>query len=99
MMDADTSPEVWVAHVQESLPPEPAMTVGAAYACLKAAPGSSWESIEQARRELVQLAHPERLVALSEEESVRARAGAARANAACELILRSRTARHRTTAN
>ena len=99
MMDADTSPEVWVAHVQESRPPEPAMTVEAAYACLKAAPASSWESIEQARREMVQLAHPERLVALSEDESLRAQASARRANAAYDLILRFRTARHKTTAN
>lgn len=94
MMDAPNNdlPEVWVGHLEESPPQE--MTVEAAYACLKATPASSWESIEQTRRELVQLAHPERLVARSEEESLRAQTQARRANAACELIFRFRTARN-----
>lgn len=99
MMDADTSPDVWVAHLEELPLAEVAMTAAAAYAYLKSTPASSWESIEQARRALVQLAHPERLVALSEEDSLNAQAEARRANAACDLVLRSRTARHRTTAN
>lgn len=73
------------------------MTVEEACACLKATPDSSWESIEQTRRQLVQLAHPERLVALADDEASHAQAQARRVNAACELVLRARTARQRTT--
>lgn len=96
-MMGETSPAVWVAHLQES--PAPEMTVEAAYACLKLAPGAAWESIELARRDMVQLAHPERLVALSDDEGQRAQTQARRANAACALILQCRTARSQTTPN
>lgn len=89
--------EVWVAHLQESAAQE--MTLEAAYACLKATPASTWESIEQARRQLVQLAHPERLVALGEDQALRAQSEGRRANEAHAVILRCRSARHNTSAN
>lgn len=93
-MMGETSPEVWGALLQES--PAPEMTVEASYACLKIAPCATWESIELARREMVQLAHPERLIALSYNEGQRVPTQARRANAASALILRCRTARNQT---
>lgn len=73
-----------VAHV----PPKPlapatmTISVDDAYKLLKVTPGSTWESIEQTRRLLVQQAHPSDVAALSAEKRAEARAKAARVNAA-----------------
>lgn len=48
-------------------PPAPTMPLDDAYKLLKATAGSTWESIEQTRRQLVQQAHPSRLESMSAE--------------------------------
>ena len=66
-------------------PPAPAtmaISLDDAYKLLKVTPGSTWESIEQTRRLLVQQAHPSDVAALSAEKRAEARTKAARVNAA-----------------
>ena len=67
-----------------------AMSVDDAYKVLKATPGSTWESIEQTRRQMVQLAHPERLASMNAEKRVQAQAEARRVNAAYGVLLQRR---------
>ena len=50
---------------------------------LNVTPGSTWESIEQARRSLVMSAHPSNVAMLSPNKRAKALAEAARVNAAC----------------
>jgi hypothetical protein len=64
------------------LPAAPAMPVEDAYKLLKATAGSTWESIEQTRRQLVQQSHPVRLKSMSAERQSQVLAEAKRANAA-----------------
>jgi hypothetical protein len=68
-----------VAPSQSSLP-----SLGLEEACriLKVAPGSTWETIEHSRRELVDRAHPERLVLMNEQKRQRASDEAKRVNLA-----------------
>jgi DnaJ-domain-containing protein 1 len=68
-----------------------AMGVDEAYKVLKATPGSPWESIEKARRELVQLAHPEQLASLGAEKRARLQAEAKRVNTAYALLRKARS--------
>jgi DnaJ-domain-containing protein 1 len=70
----------------------PPLSVVAAYQVLKASPSSTWESIEQTRRQLVQLAQPDRVAALSTEARAEAQAVAKRANAAYALLRQARGA-------
>ena len=52
-------------------PPSPltaVVSVDDAYRLLKATPTSTWESIEQTRRQMVQQAHPSRVASLSQEK-------------------------------
>lgn len=53
-----------------------------AWRALGAQPGASWESIEQSRRRIVELAHPVRLATLPAQQQAKARADAEQANAA-----------------
>ena len=62
------------------------MPVEDAYKLLKATAGSTWESIEQTRRQLVQQAHPSRVKSLSPERRASALAEARRVNAAYEAL-------------
>lgn len=69
----------------QKAPPSPSastLSVDEAHKVLKATPDSTWESIEQTRRQLVQLAHPYHLAALREEKRPPVIAEAKRANAA-----------------
>jgi DnaJ-domain-containing protein 1 len=68
----------------------PAMSVEDAYKMLKATAGSTWESIEQTRRQLVQQSHPVRLKSMSAELRSRVLAEAKRANAAYLTLSRAR---------
>ncbi len=67
-------------------PTTPTMPVEDAYKLLKATAGSTWESIEQTRRQLVQQAHPSRLKAMSSERRAQQLIEARRVNAAYALL-------------
>lgn len=67
-----------------------AMPLDDAYKVLKVTPGGTWESIEQARRTLVNLSHPSRLKTLSAEKRTQALAEAKRVNAACAVLSQNR---------
>jgi DnaJ-domain-containing protein 1 len=73
-------------------PAEAALPMSAeeAYKVLKATPGTSWEEIEQTRRQLVQQAHPDRVVELSPERRVQAQQDAKRANSAYTVLIEKR---------
>ncbi len=62
--------------------PRPAVTmpVPEAYKLLKATPSSTWETIEQTRREVVQRSHPERVTLLSPERRSEVLSAAKRTN-------------------
>lgn len=53
-----------------------------AWRALGAQAGASWDSIEQGRRRIVELAHPDRLATMPAQQQARARADAEQANAA-----------------
>lgn len=53
-----------------------------AWRALGAQPGAGWESIEQSRRRIVELAHPDRLATMPAQQQAKARADAETANAA-----------------
>ena len=76
-----------------ALPPM-AVSVEDAYKVLKATSGSTWESIEQTRRVLVQQCHPERLKAMTPERRSSALADARWVNAAYDTLCRVRCAGH-----
>lgn len=61
-----------------------------AYKLLKASASSTWESIEQTRRQLVQRGHPTRLKSLSTERRAQALFEARRANAAYAALSQAR---------
>ena len=58
------------------------VTMEEAYKLLRAMPASTWESIEQTRRLLVQQSHPSRVASLSAERGAEVRTEATRVNAA-----------------
>ncbi len=66
----------------KQLPPTMPIPTDDAYKLLKATPGSTWDSIEQARRLLVQQAHPSRIAVLSAEKRAQVEAEALRVNTA-----------------
>ncbi|SFO09534.1 hypothetical protein SAMN05216386_2615 [Nitrosospira briensis] len=68
------------------------MSVDEAYKILKATSSSTWEAIEQARRQIVQQAHPELLAALGSAQRADVEAKAKRANAASAVLRQSRIA-------
>jgi len=69
----------------------PVMSIEVAYKYLKITSGATWESIEQNRRQVVQLAHPERVALLSADQRMQAQTGAHQANAAYLLLSILRT--------
>jgi DnaJ-domain-containing protein 1 len=71
-------------------PPPPLMPVEDAYKLLRATPTSTWESIEQTRRQLVQQASPSRTVGLIAEKRAQFQAAARRINAAYETLFQHR---------
>ena len=66
------------------------MPVAEAYKLLKATPSSTWESIEQTRREVVQRSHPERVTLLSPERRSEVLSAAKRTNDAYIVLSRDR---------
>lgn len=71
-------------------PATPTMPLEDAYRVLKATAGSTWESIEQTRRQLVQQANPGRLKSMSPERGVQALAEAKQVNAAYTVLSQAR---------
>jgi len=72
-------------------PPAPTMPLEDAYKLLKATAGSTWESIEQTRRQFVQQAHPSRLKSLSPERRAQYLSEARQVNAAYAVLSTQRT--------
>lgn len=68
----------------------PAMPLDVACKVLNATPGSTWESIEQTRRALVQQSHPSRWKELSAEKRAQVLAEASRVNAAYATLSQAR---------
>ena len=66
------------------------MGLDEAYKTLKVMPGSTWETIELARRQSVQRAHPTEIGSLDIEQRREAQASARRANAAYAVLRTSR---------
>lgn len=83
------SPET-PASVEPSNPPALAMPLDSAYKLLRATAGSTWESIEQTRRQIVQQTHPERLRSMSANRRTQALAEAKRINAAYAVLSQAR---------
>jgi len=73
-------------------PAPPAMPVEDAYKLLKATVGSTWESIEATRRQMVQQSHPARLKSMSPERRSQALAEAKKVNAAYAALSQARCA-------
>lgn len=71
-------------------PPVPSMPLEDAYKLLKATAGSTWESIEQTRRQLVQQAYLGRLKSMSPERLAQVLAEARRVNAAYAALSHAR---------
>lgn len=67
------------------------MPVSEAYKLLKATPSSTWESIEQTRRRLVEQSSPVLLASLGGDERAQILSGAKRVNAAYAVLWRART--------
>lgn len=87
----EAKPLVPRAAVPKPTPPEPpTMPVDDAYKLLKATPSSTWESIEQTRRELVQQASPARVSAMNAEKRAQLQAEAKRVNTAYAVLSRQR---------
>ncbi len=75
-----------VAMVKPSAPSASLMPIEDAYKVLNATASSTWESIEQTRRQLVQQSNPERLKSLSTERRTQKLAEANRVNAAYAVL-------------
>lgn len=69
---------------------QPEMSVDEAYKLLKATASSTWESIEQTRRHLVQQAHPDRLKSMDPERQTQVLAEAKRVNTAYVTVSQAR---------
>jgi len=85
-------PALAAAHARLANPPSPAMPIDDAYKLLKAAPSSTWEAIEQARRSLVQASHPEKVRTLPEARRNQVLAEARRVNEAYATLSQARCA-------
>ena len=85
-------PALAPAPARSATPPAPVMPLDDAYKLLKATPGSTWESIEQTRRLLVQASHPEKLKNLPEGKRGQVLAEASRVNAAYAALSQARCA-------
>lgn len=71
-------------------PTAPTMPLEDAYKLLKATAGSTWGSIEQTRRQLVEQAHPSRLKSMSVERRAQHLSEARRVNAAYAVLSKMR---------
>ena len=80
--------------MKPAAPPVVAVPAEDAYKAFKATSGSTWESIEQTRRLLVQRCHPERLKAMTPERRSSALAEARWVNAAYATLSRVRCGGH-----
>lgn len=80
--------------VSSAIAATPPMPIDEAYRVLKATPASSWESIEQTRRQVVQHASPARRALLTTDKRAQAQSDAQRANAAYATLAHHRTAAH-----
>lgn len=69
---------------------QPSMSLDDAYKLLKMTAGSTWESIEHNRRQLVQQSHPARLKVMSPEKQMQTLAEAKRVNAAYGTLSQAR---------
>lgn len=85
-------PVVAPAPARPATPPAPTMPLEDAHKLLKATPGSTWESIEQTRRLLVQASHPEKVRSLPEGRRSQALAEAKRVNEAYVTLSLARCA-------
>lgn len=68
----------------------PSMSVSEAYQRLQAAPGTSWETLEETRQRIVQQSHPENLTKVSEKKRIELVTEAKKANLAYEVIRKER---------
>lgn len=92
------SSQVEDAHVLVALPAEksslnadiPSMSVGEAYQRLQAATGTTWETLEETRQQIVQQSHPENLAKVGENKRIELVKDAKRANLAYEVIRKER---------
>lgn len=73
-------------------PEMPLVTLADAYKLFKATPSSTWESIEQTRRQAVQASSPTRLSSMDVQQHDEVREQAKRFNAAYEVLSRARLA-------
>jgi hypothetical protein len=71
--------------------PVAAVSVADAYKILGVSPSASWEQVEQARRQLVDEAHPSKVARLSPERRAHAQQSAKRANAAYGALAQVRS--------
>ena len=85
-----SKPMVTPAPANVALPPSDTVSMADAYKKLKATPGTSWESIEQTRRQLVQASSPSRTASLSSEKRTELQADAKQINAAYAVLCRVR---------
>jgi hypothetical protein len=85
-----------ITPLPEEPPPQPsvAIPVDDAYKLLKATRSSTWESIEQTRREVVQQSHPDRVRLLTAERRSQVLSDAKRANDAYMVLSHARCAGH-----
>ena len=83
-------PAVPPAASESASPPVPTTPLEDAYKLLKATAGSTWESIEQTRRQLVQQAHPGRLQSVRPDRRAQVLAEARRVNAAYSALSHTR---------
>lgn len=73
-----------------TVPDAPSVSLEEAYKVFRAGPGTGWESIEQARRDIVEMANPRRLQELPAAKRAQVQADARRANQAYRVVLSAR---------
>jgi hypothetical protein len=78
------------AEEDSAISAELVVTVDEACKVLRTTLGASWESIEQTRRQLVNLAHPDRIAELVPEQRAETQAGARKVNAAYAVLMAAR---------
>ncbi|KQW43298.1 hypothetical protein ASD88_14535 [Pelomonas sp. Root662] len=83
-------PPVAAPQVRVAAAPMPAMMLEDACKLMKVTPTSPWQVVEQARRDLVQLSHPEQVALLNPERRDSVRVDARRVNAAYAVLSAAR---------
>lgn len=81
-------PTTPASHLATAITPRPGPTMTFEDACkvLKVSPTSPWQVVEQSRRQLVQLSHPERVRSLTLEQREQVRTEAQRVNRAYAVL-------------